>query len=168
MRAFKLMLLGEIGVGKSSIANRVKFDRFSTDYKPTIGVDVARYDVPPLPGLPNISLIIWDTDGNFGDAIFTHTYLRQADGALIVADASRLFTVDAQRHLAEGFLRERPGRYCGLVLNKLDLVGEREQQALASDLSDLDLPLTMTSAKSGMNVVQAFQHAASTIARRTL
>ena len=46
MTARKVMLLGEIGVGKSSLVKRLVFDRFETDYKPTLGVDVYRYEVP--------------------------------------------------------------------------------------------------------------------------
>ena len=41
----KIMLLGEIGVGKSSIAQRLVFNRFGTDYKPTLGVDVYTYEI---------------------------------------------------------------------------------------------------------------------------
>ena len=41
--AYKVMLLGQIGVGKSSIAQRLVFDRFESSYKPTMGVDVYRY-----------------------------------------------------------------------------------------------------------------------------
>ena len=37
MTARKVMLLGEIGVGKSSIVERLVFDRFDLEYKPTIG-----------------------------------------------------------------------------------------------------------------------------------
>ena len=45
MTAQKIMLLGEIGVGKSSIAQRLVFNRFGTDYKPTLGVDVYTYEI---------------------------------------------------------------------------------------------------------------------------
>ncbi len=168
MTAFKLMLLGEIGVGKSSIARRLVFDRFESEYKPTIGVDVLRCELPAQPGLPPVTLIIWDTDGNFGDAIFQHVYLRQADGALIISDSSRRATLEAQRSLAKGFLNERPGRYCSLIVNKCDLAGAAEAKALDADLGDLNLPLALTSAKTGSNVAHVFQDAARTMARRNL
>lgn len=167
MTAFKLMLLGEIGVGKSSIARRLVFDRFESEYKPTIGVDVFRYEVPPPQSGP-VTLIVWDTDGNFGDTIFRHIYLKQADGALVIADASRHDTLEAMRTLAKGFLAARPGRYCGLVVNKIDLVSEHEKKALVSELSQLQLPLATTSAKTGLNIAHVFHEAAATIARRTL
>jgi GTPase SAR1 family protein len=56
MTARKIMLLGEIGVGKSSIARRLVFDRFEGDYKPTIGVDVYSYDVDDGAGEEGSSL----------------------------------------------------------------------------------------------------------------
>ena len=51
--AHKVMLLGEIGVGKSSLAQRLLFNRFSGQYKPTIGVEVFRYVLPQLKMLPS-------------------------------------------------------------------------------------------------------------------
>ena len=64
MTSRKIMLLGDIGVGKSSIVQRLVFDRFNMVYKPTIGVDVYRYEVPASPGREAMSLIVWDTDGD--------------------------------------------------------------------------------------------------------
>ena len=46
----KVMLLGDIGVGKSSLARRLVFDHFETDYKTTIGVDVLTYDLTTTMG----------------------------------------------------------------------------------------------------------------------
>lgn len=41
----KIMLLGPIGVGKTSLLRRLAFDRFESDYKTTIGVDIISHDV---------------------------------------------------------------------------------------------------------------------------
>ncbi|MCB1484942.1 MAG: hypothetical protein KDJ17_08635, partial [Hyphomicrobiaceae bacterium] len=59
MSARKVMLLGEIGVGKSSLARRLVFDKFEFDYKPTIGVDIYRYEAPASATRPATTLIIW-------------------------------------------------------------------------------------------------------------
>ena len=72
--AAKVMLLGDIGVGKSSLARRLVFDRFESDYKSTIGVDVLSCDV--LTALGPLRLILWDTDGDFGMSIFETVYSR--------------------------------------------------------------------------------------------
>src|SRR3989337_2324989 len=97
----KVRLLGEIGVGKSSLARRLVFDKFDFDYKPTIGVDIYRFEVPETPQRPGVALIIWDTDGNFGEAIFKHIYMKEASGALIIGDLSRPPTLESMAKLGQ-------------------------------------------------------------------
>lgn len=72
----KVMLLGEMAVGKTSIANRLAFDRFGESYKSTIGTDIYVYDVEAPPGDKPFRFLIWDTDGSFEDAMFRSHYMR--------------------------------------------------------------------------------------------
>ena len=65
MSARKVMLLGEIGVGKSSLARRFVFDRFEGEYKSTIGVDILSHEIMLDDGRV-LKLMLWDTDGDFG------------------------------------------------------------------------------------------------------
>jgi small GTP-binding protein len=162
--AHKVMLLGEIGVGKSSLAQRLLFDRFSADYKPTIGVEVYKYELPPGALDQQTSLILWDTDGNFGDAIFSHVYLKQAAAALIVGDLTRPDTLDTMVKLAEGFADTCPGRSIQFILNKADLMTELTRVALPEGLSRY--PVLWTSALSGQDVATAFLQTAKAIHRR--
>ncbi|MGQ0457113.1 MAG: Rab family GTPase [Hyphomicrobium sp.] len=168
MIARKLMLLGEIGVGKSSLVRRLVLDKFEFDYKPTIGVDVYRYEVPQSSIRPAMSLILWDTDGNFGEALFKHIYMKEASGALVVADLSRPPTLDALRKLGEGFNEMFPGRHVGYVLNKSDLLTNAEAAPLPPFLSTRSECVIKTSAKTGSHVQNAFIAAADSIARRTV
>ena len=162
----KIMLLGEIGVGKSSLARRLVLDRFEIDYKPTVGVDVYLYDVPDEPGRPGMRLIVWDTDGNFGDAIFRHVYMKEAHAAMIVGDLTRRATLDAVTALGEGFRDAFPGRHFTYLLNKQDLVQGEGSAGLPSALSRPGVPLVRTSALTGDNVRTAFRAAADIIHRR--
>ena len=162
--AHKVMLLGEIGVGKSSLAQRLLFNRFSADYKPTIGVEVYKYDLPAGAMDVPMSLILWDTDGNFGDAIFSHVYLKQASAALIIGDLSRPDTLATMVTLGEGFAAARPGRTIQFILNKADLVTELTRVVLPAGLSSH--PLLWTSALSGQDVLTAFLKTAKAIRRR--
>lgn len=166
MTAKKVMLLGEIGVGKSSLARRLVFDKFEFDYKPTIGVDVYRYVVPDAPGRAQMSLIIWDTDGNFGDAIFRHIYMKEASAALIIGDLSRPATLDTMVKLADGFADAFPGRHAGFIVNKTDLVPDAETAPLPAMLTRPGASFIRTSAKTGSNVGRAFIDAADAISRR--
>jgi len=166
MSARKVMLLGEIGVGKSSLARRLVFDKFEFDYKPTIGVDIYRYEVPASATRPATTLIIWDTDGNFGDAIFRHIYMKEAAGALIVGDMARGPTLETMVKLATGFTEAFPGRHCTFIVNKTDLFSDAELAPLPSGLMQAGSSLVRTSAKTGSNVAKAFIETADVIARR--
>ncbi len=162
----KVMLLGEIGVGKSSLARRLVFQRFEFDYKPTIGVDVFRYEVPVRAGHAPMALIVWDTDGNFGDAIFRHIYMKEAAAALIIGDLSRPPTLDSMVKLGAGFADAFPGRHIGYIVNKTDLLPEPETRPLPAELTRPGISLIRTSAKTGDHVPEAFISAADCIARR--
>ena len=164
--ANKIMLLGEIGVGKSSIVGRLVFDRLDGFYGPTIGVDVYNYDLEnPGGGRPR-RLIVWYTDGNYGDAIFNHVYMRQASAALVVADLSRPQTLETLQRLAETMLTHQPGRYCGLVLNKTDLLPTGARAELPSCVWERPLPVRAARPAPGEKGRRAFQDAAEAMARR--
>jgi Ras-related protein Rab-5C len=168
MIARKVMLLGEIGVGKSSIVQRLVFDRFELHYKPTIGVDVYRYEVPETAARPRMALIVWDTDGNFGDKIFRHVYMREASAAVIVGDVTRPRTIETVTALADGFREELPGRSLSLVVNKIDLSPPGEEAKAETALRRIAPSVYPTSAKTGHNVRTVFAEAADAIDRRRL
>ena len=166
MTTHKVMLLGEIGVGKSSLVRRLVLDKFDIDYKPTLGVDIYRYEVPAEGSRQASTFIIWDTDGNFSDRIFSHIYMRKASAALIVGDVTRRATLDGMIGLAQGFRDAFPGRQYGFVINKMDLVQDTEAVEIPEPLTDPSQILTRTSAKTGGNVSVAFHGLANTLARR--
>lgn len=173
MTARKVMLLGEIGVGKSSIVRRLVLDSFDYDYKPTLGVDIYRYEVPVLsttaaPDAEPMSLIIWDTDGNMGHAIFKHIYMKEASAALILGDVTRPDTLQTMADLATGFRDAFPGRHMGLIANKIDLLDEGQTFEPPKALADVGRAIVQTSAKTGHQVESAFLDAATAIRRREL
>lgn len=161
----KIMLLGDIGVGKSSIARRLVFDDFDASYKPTLGVDIYSYETEPGPQSgASAKFVIWDTDGNFGDSIFSLVYIRHAAAALIVGDLTRRATLETMVEIGRNFMQAMPGRYCGFVMNKGDLACESIN--LPAQVSQLAIPIVRTSAKTGENIKHAFLEAADAIRRR--
>ncbi len=168
MNAKKIMLLGDIGVGKTSLVRRLVLGVFEADYHATIGVDLYKYDVDGAGPKADqkAELVIWDTDGNFGEGIFNQVYVRGASAALIVADVWRPSTQSAMLTLARGFTRLLPGREVILILNKSDLLAPGSEPDLIDELHNPPYPLIRTSAKTGGNVKEAFIQAASSILRR--
>ncbi len=163
----KIMLLGEIGVGKTSLVRRYVMNEFQLDYRPTMGVDIYRHKIMDLgpDHRQTVELVIWDIDGNFGQSIFRHVYSRGASAALIVGDLTRLPTIDTMLALSQGFEETLPGRYSALVLNKSDALRPDEIQVPPA-IAKLSQSPFITSALNGSNVELAFRAAAAAILRR--
>ncbi len=168
MLSKKLMLLGEIGVGKTSLVRRFVLDEFSAEYRPTMGVDIYRHRVHGLgtDGKQSLELVIWDIDGNFGQSIFRHVYSKGASGALIVGDLTRYPTLETMATLARGFEDVMPGRFHANVLNKSDIAGKRDEVQLPKAIATTKDQPTWTSAMAGDNVQEVFRAAAASILRR--
>lgn len=167
MKMFKVMVLGDIGVGKTALVRRAVTDRFETDYKATIGCEITRHAVRAADGGPvDVDLVLWDTDGNLGDAILRHGYLKGAAAAIIVADASRRQTIADMYDLAIGFLGVLPGRPLLQLLNKIDLLDAGEFDRLPEQCP-LGERVWATSAKTGQHVHDAFRSLAITLDRRS-
>lgn len=150
-------MLGEIGVGKTSIVRRLVLGKFQADYKATLGVDIYTYTVNfGYFSEKPIDLTIWDIDGDIGDSIFGHVYIQGASGALIIGDAARPSTYRSMVETGRQFQDYLPGRPLILVLNKLDLVPGPDTIDLSPFERTGNAPLETTSAKTGENVVRAF------------
>ena len=164
----KLLLLGEIGVGKTSLVRRFVLNDFSVDYRPTMGVDLYRYPVPGLghDGKDTVELVIWDIDGHYGQNVFRHVYSRGASGALIIGDLTRYPTLEHMSTLARGFEENMPGRFYAHVLNKSDLCSDPADMPLPAPLATAATPPMRTSARNGDNVAEVFRAAAAAILRR--
>ena len=165
MKTRKILLLGEVDVGKTSIARRLKFNSFGDSYKATIGADIYAYDVVPPPEGTPFKFLIWDTDGSYGAGIFRQYYAQQAQAAMIVADVSRPSTIDTMVELGRLCADVIPGRYFAHVLNKMDLLEETAAEDLIGRLKATKVPLYLTSALSGIGVAAAFATAATEIVK---
>jgi small GTP-binding protein len=162
----KILLLGDIGVGKTSLARRFVFDRFEASYKTTIGVDILTHDVRIDGSATDIMrMVLWDTDGDFGQSIFETTYARGASAAIVVSDLTRPATLAKQIALLDAFDARSAGRPSLAILNKSDLADYREALAEVAQVSDM---VRSTSALTGDGVASAFTELASTMLRRGL
>jgi len=162
----KVMILGAIGVGKTSLANRFALNKFEGSYKATIGVDVYTADVPGE-GHADMRFVLWDTDGDFGMSIFSTVYMRGAAAGILVADATRSQSIEKMRQLLTGFRDAAPGRPCAVFINKVDLLDGGPRPSLLGAESEAD-EVCWTSAKTGENVHESFHALARSIERRSL
>ena len=164
----KLLLLGEIGVGKTSLVRRLVHDELPSDYKATIGVDLYRYEMHGIGdrGRQSMELVVWDLDGNYGTSIFNHVFSKGASGALIIGDAMRVSTLEHMVQLADAFQDALPGRQFVFAVNKVDLIAEASRDLLPERLREARQPLIWTSALTAHNVLGAFKQVADAIVRR--
>jgi Ras-related protein Rab-5C len=162
----KVMLLGDMGVGKTSILYRLVHDRFDGQYKTTLGVEVLSYDVPAAGRREPMRLVLWDTDGEFGTRIFETVYVAGASAAIIVSDVTRPQTATRMVELAHGFESKFPGRPYRALVNKIDLAEAAESTGRVGDLALSSVKFV--SAKTGSGIAETFAELAETIRRRQL
>ncbi|CAH0690981.1 unnamed protein product [Chilo suppressalis] len=91
---YKILVIGELGTGKTSIIKRYVHQFFSQHYRATIGVDFAlkvlNWDANTI-----IRLQLWDIAGQERFGNMTRVYYKEAVGAFIVFDVSRAATFEA-------------------------------------------------------------------------
>jgi small GTP-binding protein len=156
----KVLLCGAAAVGKTSLVQRFIKNRFATNYKLTVGVDILTKDVN-YEADEVATLSIWDIGGQQRFEFIRSTFYKGAAGVLLVFDLSRAQTYEEVRKwLAE--IRQFAGEHIPFVLvgNKVDLiedVGEVIDRAGARGYAEGENSIYIeTSAKTGINVDEAF------------
>jgi len=154
---FKVVLIGDSGVGKSNLLSRFTRNDFSAESKSTIGVEFATRTITVEGKV--IKAQIWDTAGQEKYRAITSAYYRGAVGALLVYDITRTATFEhLERWLSELLDHADKDIRVMLVGNKCDL---RHMRTVTSDQATEfaqkhKLSLIETSALDQTNVEQAF------------
>jgi len=154
---FKLLLIGDSGVGKSCLLLRFADDTYTESYISTIGVDFKIRTVE-LDG-KTIKLQIWDTAGQERFRTITSSYYRGAHGIIVVYDVTDLDSFNNVKlwlHEIDRYASDNVNKL--LVGNKSDLSSKRavtfEQGKEFAD--SLGIEFVETSAKISTNVEKAF------------
>lgn len=167
----KLCLVGDSGVGKTSLIRRYVVDMFDDAYVQTLGAKVTKKTIllpvfnpgPPL----EVVMTIWDIMGNAGfQELLKESYFYGCQGLLAVADVTERETLES----LDGWI-DRAWDIAGdvpvhILVNKVDLedrlaFGEDRVRAFSEAYAS---PYLFTSAKRGDNVSKAFED----LARRIL
>jgi small GTP-binding protein len=152
MIAKKVLLVGNFGVGKTSLIRRFVLNEFSEDYISTIGVRVSTKIVKFKE--EEIKLLIWDVAGVSNNDKIPKAYFLGSSAAMYVFDLSRKETYNNINNQIET-VRELSGlKNITVVGNKKDLLTSDEIKQVVESISiSVDL---ITSAKDDENVEDAF------------
>lgn len=158
-RSRKICLLGDLGVGKTSLIRRFVEQRFDERYLSTIGVVVHRkVIVLEHPVQATLTMLIWDTAGSEAFDRIVRTYYRGAAGAMLICDLTRPDTLASLANYAHEMRAINPNLPFVIVGNKLDLTGQREilDDQLRATAEQYQAPWHLSSARTGTGVEQAF------------
>jgi len=158
----KVCLLGDEGVGKTSLIRRFVFDQFDDIYQRTIGTKISKKDLllQGRDGKPvQLFLMIWDIIGHKSSKKVPATYYAGVEGILVVFDITRPETFSDLDYWVNSIMADK--NYSPVVAmlgNKSDLEGHRrvpDEQIMAT-ANKLNAKYFLTSAKTGQNVEEAF------------
>ena len=158
---FKLILIGNSGVGKSSILNRYMNKTFEESYKCTIGVDFLMKSIE-ING-KTVKLQLWDTAGQEKYKSMVASYYRGANVALVVFDITNHESFDSLPGWIENYYKNGPEqKNIILIGNKKDMIEERQVTQEEAELFSQtnNMIYFETSAKDGDNIDYVFTYAA--------
>ncbi|KAG0049855.1 hypothetical protein BGZ83_005321 [Gryganskiella cystojenkinii] len=167
----KVIILGESGVGKTSLMNQYVNKKFSNQYKATIGADFLTKEVLVEDRL--VTMQIWDTAGQERFQSLGVAFYRGADCCVLVFDVNNAKSFETLESWRDEFLIQAsprgPENFPFVVIgNKIDMEESKrmisQKRAMAWCQSKGNIPYFETSAKEAINVEQAFQ----TIAKNAL
>ena len=155
---FKIILVGDIGVGKTNILSKYISNKFETDSKSTIGVELSTKTF----NINNnkINAQIWDTAGQEKYKSLTKAYYKGALGALVIYDITQKITFEnIDKWISDLKISAYEKVSIILIGNKSDLEEKREvskedgeNKAKLNEISFLE-----TSALNGNNIEIAFK-----------
>eukprot|EP00921_Rhytidocystis_pertsovi_P005019 GHVQ01008687.1.p1 GENE.GHVQ01008687.1~~GHVQ01008687.1.p1 ORF type:complete len:211 (-),score=22.05 GHVQ01008687.1:150-782(-) len=166
----KVIILGDSGVGKTSLMNQYVNKKFTNQYKATIGADFLTKDV--IIDDKQVTLQIWDTAGQERFQSLGVAFYRGADCCVLVFDLTNPKSFESLDSWRDEFLVQASPRDAEnfpfvSIGNKLDESTKRKvngSRAAAWCKSKNNIPYFETSAKNAVNVDQAFEE----IARKAL
>lgn len=165
---FKLLLIGDSGVGKTCVLFRFSDDSFNSSFISTIGIDF-KIKTIELDG-KKIKLQIWDTAGQERFHTITTSYYRGATGIMLVYDVTQARSFEninkwlrnIDDHASNDVVKMLIGNKCDMEDKRC--IARARGEALAREHG---IPFFETSAKNNINVEKAFFEITRAILRKT-
>ncbi|XP_017856498.1 PREDICTED: ras-related protein Rab-23 [Drosophila arizonae] len=159
--AIKVVIVGNGGVGKSSMIQRYCKGIFTKDYKKTIGVDFLERQIE-IDG-EDVRIMLWDTAGQEEFDCITKAYYRGAQASVLVFSTTDRASFDAIKEWKRKVENECNEIPTVIVQNKIDLI---EQAVVSADEVEtlakmLNCRLIRTSVKEDINVASVFRYLAT-------
>jgi small GTP-binding protein len=154
----KMVVIGEAGVGKTSLIRRFVVDKFDDKYIVTIGTKTSKKILTLREGGAdvNLKLIIWDILGQRTFPKLKESAYKGSNGAFVVLDLTKRDTLESFETWLLS-LYKVSGKVPVIVLaNKNDLKGEFGKKEIEKVVEVYGFPFYLTSAKTGKNVNEAF------------
>ena len=165
---FKLVLIGDSGVGKTNILSRYINNEFSYSSKSTVGVEFGSKIIKTNDKL--IKIQIWDTAGQERYKSITSAYYKGAKGAFVVYDITRRDTfTNVDKWIGELKSTGNEDVFILLIGNKSDLEQERQvsTEEVTKKAEQLKIAFCETSALEGKNIEYAFQTVVEEVSKKS-
>ncbi|ORD96428.1 RAB1 [Hepatospora eriocheir] len=154
-KKYRIVSVGETGVGKSSIINKYINNIFISNISNTIGIDSFTKEV--LVDNEVVELRIWDTAGQEKFNSITKSYYRGSHGFIFVFDLSDSEGLNRLERKIEEIKEDTNVQIGILIGNKADLVNEVDENEIKRLSNKLNMNYFICSAKDGFNVNKAFE-----------
>jgi len=153
---FKVVIIGDGAVGKTSLIARFAEKTFQAEYKPTLGTNIVIKELKL--GDNNVKLLLWDIAGQAKWRDVRHLYYRGAQGSILVFDVTRPGTYESIPAWFKDLIQFSGDIPRILLANKVDLTDLRKitKEAGIQKAEEMNSVYFETSAKDGTQVNDAF------------
>lgn len=156
---FKIVLIGDYGVGKSTSIHRFVEDKFRANYVPTLGVQITKksFEIDEH----SIDLLIWDVAGQDRYLMVRQRFYNGVQGILMLYDITRKSSLDNINRWHKEVIKHTGPIPVILIGNKIDLEDKREvyEDDVNGILQENNIEVKLkieTSAKEGLKTEEAF------------
>jgi Ras-related protein Rab-1A len=157
---FKVIMLGDVAVGKTSLVTRFVDNEFKSTYHCTVGVEfkVKTMRIDPF---THVDLKIWDTCGEEKYRTITRQYYRDSDGVVLVFDLTNKNSFDKLSGWLHDIKEYGPKDTCVILVGNKSDVRERKLFLFEEGKKfamQYKMPYIEVSAKNGTNVISMFEN----------